>query len=120
VVLCKRAGKVPASECRRQLIPLGPLKRFATKLSLSGSNLTCSWVSLWCLGRFVKSHVLNTGVTQLAPTLTVCTGHCHPHSVSAALPHLPGTDMPFAGMKNHKSEGTGIIPPCNAAFRLVI
>lgn len=59
------------------------------------------------------------GVTQLAPTLTVPTGRCHPHSLSAALPHLPGTDMPFSGTKDHKSDDTGIIPLCNAAFRFV-
>lgn len=40
-------------------------------------------------------------------------------SLSAALPQLPGTDMPFTGTKGRESDGTGIIPPCNAAFRFV-
>lgn len=99
--------------------PWGPWNDFATKISLSRGNLTRSWVSLWCLSRFTKPHVLSMGVTQLAPTLTVRTGRCHPHSPSAALPHLPGTDMPSSGTKDHKSDNTGIIPPCNAAFRFV-
>lgn len=69
--------------------------------------------------QIVESHVLSMGVTQLSLTLTLCTGRCHAHSLSAGLPHLLGTDMPFSGTKVQKSDGTGIIPICNVVFRFV-
>lgn len=69
--------------------------------------------------QIVKSRVLSMGVTQLSPTLTLCTGRCYPHSLSVDLPHLPGIDVPFSGIKDQKSDGTGIIPLCNVVFRFV-
>lgn len=77
------------------------------------------WLDANSLLADMSSHVLSMGVTQLSLTLTPHTALCHPRSLSAPLPHLPGTDMTFPGMKDCKSDGSCIIPLCNAALRFV-
>lgn len=68
--LCRRARNTQKSECRREGINLGPLKRSVVWLSLVRGNLTCSWVPLWFLSRFIAActqclHPCN----QLLPSL---------------------------------------------------
>lgn len=49
------------------------------------------------------------GCQQLAPTW-LCAPGSVTQSLSAALPHLLGTDMSFSGMKQHRSDCTDSIP----------